>query len=463
MQTITPPTEDGATEVRAPDVRAELRAALSNGHASDLAVLRAASREELAQALGDLDPVELGRLVTRLGDEALAELIAELDAVDAARLLRKLGSAQAADVLEEMDPDDAADVVGELRPEEAEAILVEMDHEEAQDVRDLLSYPPESAAGIMTPDFVAVAPHLTVGEALAELGKVAEEAETIYYVYVTDPRTGQLLGVLSLRNLVLTPRWKLVSQVMNESVARVRADEDQETAAHVLDQQNLIALPVVDETDRLLGIITADDARDVLREEASEDIERLGGSQPLDEPYLRASVWHLFRKRVIWLLVLFVGGAYTGSVLQHFEVTLSEMVSLSFFIPLLIGTGGNVGSQTVTLLVRAMGVGEVQFHDLFRVLWREVRVGALLGTVMGVVTWLRATFLGVGVEIGPVVGVTALFIVVWAAAVGAVLPLVLHRLRLDPAVVSSPFISTLVDGTGLFLYLTIARVMLGLD
>lgn len=462
MQTVTPPTGDGAAEVQAPDVRAELRDALSNGHAPDLAVLRAAPREELTRALNELDPVQLGRLVTRLGDEALAELVAELDPFDAARLLRKLGSAQAADVLEEMDPDDAADVVGELRPEEAEAILVEMEQDEASDVRQLLSYPPESAAGIMTPDFVAVAPYLTVGEALAELGKVAEEAETIYYVYVTDPRTGRLLGVLSLRNLVLSPRWRLVSQVMNEEVTRVRADEDQEAAARLIDRQSLIALPVVDENDRMLGIITADDAQDVLREEASEDIERLGGSQPLDEPYLRASVWHLFRKRIIWLLVLFFGGAYTGSVLQHFEATLADMVSLSFFIPLLIGTGGNVGSQTVTMLVRAMGVGEVQFRDLLRVLWREVRVGALLGTVMGAATFLRATFLGVGVEIGPVVGVTSLFIVLWAASVGAVLPLVLHRMRLDPAVVSSPFISTLVDGTGLFLYLTIARMMLGL-
>jgi len=463
MQTVPPPTEDGAAEVRAPDVRAELRAAVSASRPPDIGVFHAVPREELTQALAELNAHELGRLVAHLGDEALAELVAELDPFDAARLLRKLGSAQAADVLEEMDPDDAADVVGELRPEEAEAILGEMEHEDAQDVRDLLSYPPESAAGIMTPDFVAVAPYLTVGEALAELGKVAEEAETIYYVYVTDPRTGVLLGVLSLRSLVLSPRWKLVSQVMNPDVTRVLADADQEVAAQLLDQHNLIALPVVAEGGRMLGIITADDAQDVLREEASEDIARLGGSQPLDEPYLRASIWHLFRKRVIWLLVLFFGGAYTGSVLQHFEDTLAGMVSLSFFIPLLIGTGGNVGSQTVTMLVRAMGVGEVQFRDLFRVLWREMCVGGLLGIVMGSATYLRATMLGVGVELGPVVGLTSLFIVVWAASVGAVLPLILHRIRLDPAVVSSPFISTLVDGTGLFLYLTIARMMLGID
>jgi magnesium transporter len=219
----------------------------------------------------------------------------------------------------------------------------------------------------------------------------------------------------------------------------------------------------VDDHDRLLGIITADDAADVLLEEAGEDIERLGGSQPLDEPYLRASIVHLFRKRIVWLLVLFVAEAYTGTVLRHFEDTMAEMVSLAFFIPLLIGTGGNVGSQTVTTLVRAMGVGEVQFRDLFRVLGRELAVGLLLGTVMGAATFVRAWTLGIGMEIGPVVAVTATFIVVWSAAVSAVLPLILHRLKIDPAVVSAPLITTLVDGTGLFLYFTIARIMLGLD
>jgi magnesium transporter len=456
MDTLTP---RGATTI---DVRAVLRASLAYGVPPDPALLIAAPREELAQALAELSPLELGRLVTRLGDEALADIVAELDPFDAARLIGKLGRAQAADVLEEMDPDDAADVMGELHPRDAEAILHEMEHEEAQDVRDLLTYPAESAAGIMTPDFVAVAPYLTADEALAQLGRVAEEAETIYYVYVTDPDTGRLLGVLSLRSLVLSPRWKLVSQLMYPDTTRIRADADQETAARLLDKHNFLALPVVDDQDRLLGIITADDAADVLLEEVGEDIERLGGSQPLEEPYLRASILHMFRKRVIWLLVLFVGGAFTGSVLNHFQDILNRVVSLTFFIPLLIGMGGNVGSQTVTTLVRAMGVGEVHFRDMFRVFWREASVGLLLGLVMGAVTYSRAWILGVGVEIGPVVAITALFIVVWAAMVAAVLPLVLHRMKVDPAVVSAPFISTLVDGTGLFMYCTIAQFMLGL-
>jgi magnesium transporter len=413
--------------------------------------------------LTELPPDELALVLAGLTDESLADVLAELDPFDAARLLGTLSRAQAADVLEEMDPDDAADVVGELEANEAEAILDEMEPADASELRGLLAYPPASAAGIMTPEFVAVSPFLTVDEALAQLGRVAEEAETIYYVYVTEPRTGRLLGVLSLRNLVLSPRWKLISQLMDTGVTRVRADADRETAARLLDKHNYLALPVVDADNRLLGIITADDAADVLLDEAGEDIERLGGSAPLEEPYLRASIGHLYRKRVIWLLVLFVAEAYTGTVLRHFESTLSEMVSLAFFVPLLIGTGGNVGSQTVTTLVRAMGVGEVDVHDLPRIVRRELIVGGLLGLTMGAATYVRAWTLGVGLEIGPVVAVTALFVVIWAALVAGILPLVLRRLKIDPAVVSAPLITTLVDGTGLFIYFTIAQMMLGLD
>ena len=457
-------------ETQTLEVREALRAALADGQAGaatvsgrTLALLRSAPPHEVAEALGELTPTELGLLFTRFGDEALAELIAELDPFDAARLLGKLSRAQAADVLEEMAPDDAADVVEEFVPGEAEAILVEMEREEAEDVRELLSYPAESAAGLMTPEYVALSPDLTANQALAALRRVAEEAETIYYAYVVEPDTDRLLGVLSLRNLVLSRPSTPIRELMVTDIARVRADADQEEAARLLDQRNLIALPVVDERDRLLGIITADDAADVLLEEVGEDMERLGGSQPLEEPYLHASVAHLVRKRILWLMILFVGGAYTGSVLSHFETTMSELIALSFFIPMLIGTGGNVGSQTVTTLVRAMAVGEVEFEDLFRVLGREVVVGGIMGLVMGAVTYLRAWTLGVGWSLGPVVALAALLIVVWAAAVAAVLPLILHRLRVDPAVVSAPLITTLVDGTGLFLYFTIARLMLHLD
>ena len=429
---------------------------------ADFAALRSLPRPELAHALRQLPPNALAALFVRLGDERLAELLAELDPSDAAQLISKLSHAQAADVLEQMAPDDAADVVEELKPRDAAAILIEMEAAEAEGLQELLGYPPESAGGLMTPEFVAVAPDLTADEALAALRQLAEEAETIYYIYVTEPETDRLLGVLSLRNLVLQPGTRLVRDLMIRDVVKVRADADRETAARLLDQHHLIALPVVDAEDRLLGIITADDAAEVLLAEAGEDIQRLGGSEPLEEPYFGTTVWQLFRKRIGWLLLLFVAAAYTGTVLQFFESTLTELVALAFFIPLLIGTGGNTGSQTVAILVRAIAVGEVQFHDALRVLQREGAVALLLGLVMGVAAFVRAVTLEQEPVIGLVVGASAFVIVLWAALVAALLPLLLKRLGLDPAVVSTPLITTIVDGTGLFIYFSIARLLLDL-
>jgi magnesium transporter len=426
----------------------------------DLATLRGLPYPELSARLRALEPAELAALFTQLGDEALAELLAELDPYDAAQLIGRLSRAQAADILEEMDPDDAVDVVEELKPGEAEAILTEMEPEEARDVRDLLAYPPNSAGRLMTPDFVAIGPDLSADDALAILRRVAAEAETIYYIFVTEPRTDRLLGVLVLRNLVLSRPGMRVRDLMVSDIVKVRVDADREEAARLLDRHHLLAIPVVDEEDRLLGIITADDAAEVLQEEAGEDIERLGGSQPLEEPYLRASVGHLFRKRIVWLLLLFAAQAYTGNVLGYFEGTLEAMIALTFFIPLLIGTGGNTGSQTVTMLVSALRVGEVTVADWIRVLRRETAVGCLLGLAMGTAGYVRALTLGVGVDVALVVALAALSIVVWAAMVAAVLPLALHRLRLDPAVVSTPLITTVVDGTGLLIYFLLARAIL---
>ncbi|HEX3246790.1 MAG TPA: magnesium transporter [Chloroflexota bacterium] len=430
---------------------------------AELATLGALPREELAQKLTDLRPLDLSELFQRIGDDGLAELVAELDPFDAARLLRKLSQSQAADVLEEMAPDDAADVVDELDPIAAEAILVAMDPDEAQELRELLTFESGSAGGIMTPEFLAVRPDVTAERALVGLRQLAGTTEQIYYTYVVEPDARRLLGVLSLRNLVLSSPTALVRDLMVTDVVKVHVDADQEDAARLLDQHHLIALPVVDSADRLVGIITADDAAAVLLEEAGEDLERMGGSQPLEEPYLRASVAHLFRKRIGWLLVLFVAEAYTGSVLRFYEDTLSEQIALAFFIPLLIGTGGNTGSQTVSTLIRAMAVGEVGFQDILKVLRREAAVGALLGLVMGAATYVRAWTLGVGIDVGPVVAMTATSVVIWAALVAAVLPLILRKLRVDPAVVSAPLITTLVDGTGLIIYFTVARLLLHLD
>jgi magnesium transporter len=313
----------------------------------------------------------------------------------------------------------------------------------------------------MTTEFVSISPTQTVAAAMRLIRAQAPSAETIYSIYVTD-HYGRLVGVLSLRDLVLADPHQLIADVMRRQVLRLPAHADQEEAARVLLEHNLLAIPVVDERERLVGVVTADDVADVIEEEATEDIERLGGSEPLDEPYMGASIVQLFRKRVVWLMVLFIAGTYTSAVLHAFSDTLAQVVALTFFIPLLIGTGGNVGSQVVTTVVRAMAVGDVVFSDLWRVLRRELVVGLAVGIVMSAAIFIRAETMAVEFPVSIVVGLAAIFIVVWAAAVAAILPLILRKIGVDPAVVSAPFITTLVDGTGLFLYLTIARMVLDL-
>jgi magnesium transporter len=414
-----------------------------------------------AELVPHLDTREVAVLIQWLPDAELPDLLAELEPADAAAILRTLSGPAAADLLEAMDPDDATDVVEELPRAEAEQILIQMEPAEAAEIRELLAYPPDSAGSIMTPAFVAVDPELRADQAIAALRRVAAEAETLYYAYVIDTDE-HLLGVLSLRHLVLARPDTRVRDLIVRDPIRVRADADQETVGRLLRDRNLLALPVVDAEDHLLGIITVDDVLDVLEEETTEDIEKLGGSEPLDEPYLRIGVVRLAWKRVRWLLVLFIAEAYTGTVLRHFEDELQRAVALTFFIPLLIGTGGNTGTQITTTLTRALALGDVALGDLFRVLRKEWSVAILLGAVMAAASFIRAWTLGVDPHVGTVVAITAAGIVLWAATVAAILPLVLRHLGLDPAIVSGPFITTIVDGTGLVLYFEIARRLLGL-
>ncbi len=442
----------------------ELHAALAAGDSERARALAERLVDDDALLLLEgLNPDELTRLFVILGDEALGDLLSRLDDHDAADILERMSAAQAADILEEIDPDDATDIFAEVEPEVGEGILVQMEPAEAAEIRELMSYPPDTAGGIMTPAFVAIAPNLRADQTVAALRRVAEEAETVNYVYVTDPDE-RLLGVLSLHRLVLTRPETPVRELMFRDPITVRVDTDQEAAARILTERDLLALPVVDHDGRLVGIITADDVADVLEEEATEDIERLGGSQPLEEPYLRASPTLLFRKRIVWLLVLFLAQFVTVSILGHYESLIDQATVLSLFVPILIGTGGNVGSQTVTTIIRAMALGEAAPRHVLRILRKEMATGLALGTVMACLMFGRALLTEQGTtEVGLTVAATVLAITVWAATVGAVLPLALSRLKVDPAVVSAPFISSLVDGTGLVIYFTLAQIILNIS
>jgi len=421
-----------------------------------------AEQGELAAALEQLSLDQLRQLADLLGDETLSDILSELEPDEAASVLERLGSAEAADVLEAMAPDDAADVLAQLAPENASQILVAMEPLEAEELKSLLAYPPDSAGGRMTPAFVALSPDIRVDQAIAALRTLAQAAETIYYVYVTDEH-GHLLGVVSMRDLVLSPPDRTVGEIMETDIVKVQATADQEEAARLLTSEGLIAIPVVDDQNRLLGIITADDVADILEQEVTEDIERLGGSQPLDIPYMKASPILLWRKRIGWLLLLFIAEMYTGTVLRHFQREIEQVVALSFFVPLLIGTGGNAGSQVVTTLVRAMALEKIGLRDIPRIIPKEFATAMLLGAVMALAAFARAEILQVGTVVALTVAIAIWGIVLWAVTVASVLPLVLRRLGIDPAVVSSPFIATLVDGTGLVIYFTVARLTLGLQ
>jgi magnesium transporter len=416
---------------------------------------------EWAALVPRLDPPEVAVLLQWLPDEEIPEVLEELDPHEAAAILRTLSQQQAAQLLAEMDPDDAADVVENLSEPEANQILVRMDPVEADEIRRLSDFEPDTAGGIMTPEFVAVAADATADSAIAAIRSLVGQAETVDYVYVVDGER-HLIGVLSLYRLMLSPGRTAVTDLIAPTTVRVRASADRETAANLLTERNLLAIPVVDDADHLLGIITQDDVADVLEAEATEDIERLGGSQPLNVPYRLSSVPLLVRKRIGWLLLLFVAEAYTGTVLRAFTDELEAAVALSFFIPLLIGTGGNIGSQTVTLIVRAMALNEVSLRDVGWIAWKELRVGLILGVIMAVIAFGRSQLLNVGTNIGFVVAAAILAICLWSATVAAILPLTLRRLGIDPAVVSAPLITTLVDGTGLVIYFEVAKLLLKL-
>ncbi|MBN1953559.1 MAG: magnesium transporter [Anaerolineae bacterium] len=440
-----------------------------------LARLRSAlERDDIAGATAILEalrPADQADLFSELDDHEQVVLLPELAIADSANILEKMEEREAADlvalllpevvvpIVEKMEPDEAADLLGDLAPEQAEAVLAGLD--DPEEVRPLLLHSDDSAGGLMTSEVLALRRKMTAGEALQAIRLWQPEAEEIYYLFVVD-REGVLDGVVSLRQLVVARPDDRLETIMDQEVISVLAGTDKEECARLMSRYDLLALPVVGDTGKLLGMVTVDDMVDVLVDEATEDIQRLGGAQPLDRPYLDMGTLSIFRKRVGWLLLLFVTESLTGSVLRHFEAELHAVVALAFFVPLLIGTGGNAGTQTTSTLIRSLAVGEVAPRDALHALWHELRVGLLLGLAMSIIAYARALSWGSGHELALTVSLAILAIVVWANGLGALLPILATRFKIDPAVVSGPVMSTLVDATGLFIYFTIARLVLGL-
>ncbi len=440
--------------------------------------LRVADDVALVELLEGYHPADIAEVMERLEDEDSIRLFRVLDLVRAAEVLDELDTDTArylldnevperiASLLDILPADDVAELVSEVtNTEKQESILQDLANrapEDAQDVRDLLAFKPGTAGRLMTDRFVSLAPEQSAESAFATLRSFADEAETFNALYVLEGK--RLVGVLSLRDLLRARPHQQLSELMIRDIVSIPADLDQEEVARLVAKYDFTALPVVLSNGTMAGIVTVDDVVDILHEEQTEDL--LKQSAISAEPgmrnlsYFSVPIWRVVRSRVGWLMLLFVGGTITGEILRSAQSSLHQVTALATFIPLLIGTGGNTGAQSVSTIIRAIAMGEIRGRDLLLVLVRELCGGLLLGLLLGSIAFIWASARGNAFEISLVVALTIVAVCTWANLMGSLIPMAAQKLKIDPALVSAPLITTLVDATGLIIYLTIARLLL---
>lgn len=440
--------------------QASIAAETAEMHPADLAdVAEAFPRARVPQFLAALPPDRAADVLEYLNEDLRAEV---LEAMSAER---------AAELVGEMTPDDRADVLETLEDNVADDILEELEPEARRETERLLEYAPDSAGGLMTTEIVTVPQMMSVEEALASVRAVARSGnkEALYAIYVTDAQ-GTLTGVMSLRELLAAPEGVPVSEVAWTEVRSVPPSADREVVARLISEYDLVALPVVESDGRVVGVITVDDVIDAIQEEQTEDVQKLGGMEAIDDPYLQTSFLQMIRKRAGWLCILFVGEMLTASAMGYYEHHLQRAAVLAIFIPLIISSGGNSGSQSTSLIIRAMALQEVRLSDWWRVAMRELPSGLVLGTILGiigvtrVVLWQELGLYDYGVYYVPLaaaVGLALLGVVTFGTMAGSMLPFIMRRIGFDPASASAPFVATLVDVTGLVIYFSVAMLLMG--
>lgn len=440
----------------------EVRAALLRddlgGAVAIIEGMRPIDQAELFAELKDSDQVAL---LSEMQPPVAADILEDLENSEAAELAAALPDDVIIPIVNEMEPDEAADLLGDIHPTQVETLLTGMEEDNQEMMRDLLVFPDDTAGGLMTTIFLALRAGMTAREALQQIHDWEEEPEDPFNIFIID-RNGRLCGTITLYELVSANPGDTLELFMDREVYHVRVDTDQEECARMMSRYDLVSLPVVNPAGLMVGLITVDDIIDILEDEATEDIQRLGGTLPLTDSYLNSGVLGVFGKRIGWLLVLFLTATLTGSVMRLFERDLAAVASLAVFIPLLIGTGGNAGSQTTSTIIRALAVGDLDWKDAWRSLWHELRIGLILGLGMALAAYARSWSWGYSTDMSLTVSLAIFAIVVWANGLGAVLPLLATRLKIDPTVISGPVMSTLVDAFGLFIYFSIARGILGL-
>lgn len=431
------------------------------------------NEESLRMVMDKLHPSNIADILRELETEDITFLLQAIHLEDAihslevlqdheqGEIIRNLEQPRAAKLLEGMAADERVDIIQRLERNEREELLKQLPDTERKDIETLAQYSGETAGGLMTTNFAYLYRENTVQEGLRKIRNISDQPEELYYLYIVDEEK-RLHGIVTMRDLLSAHDETKLEEIAETDLITVDPEEDQEMVAQLLQKYNFVAIPVTDDERNLLGIVTSDDVMEVVEQETSEDFQRLGGSEPLDRPYFDLSILRMSRKRVGWLLLLFVGGTLTSSVIGMFEKQLHQELLLSYFVPLLIGTGGNAGAQAVTTVIRALALDEVRWENIFSVVYREFLTGLLMGTALGIAGFLFVAGFWPGkLRVGLVVAATIPLICVWANIVASIIPIVAERVGIDPTVISAPLITTLVDATGLVMYFVMATLILG--
>lgn len=422
---------------------------------------------EFLTELGEEDPVKMATVFRLLSKEQGAEVFAELDAPEQQEIINSITDKELGEIVEDMYVDDAVDMMEELPANIVKRVMRTATPETRNIINQYLKYPENSVGSIMTAEFVDLKKYMNVRESIARIRRVGEDKETIYVCYVTNAHR-KLEGVVTVKELLLSDDEAVISDIMDENVIFVRTTDDRSDAAERISDYDLLAIPVVDKEDRLVGIVTVDDVIDVLEEETTEDFDLMSGVSPSDTPYSRATVVELWKRRIPWLMFLMLSATFTSMIITHFEDALATYAVLTGFIPMLMGTGGNSGSQSSTAVIRSLSIGDTEPSDILSVIWKEIRVAVMCGVCLACVNFVKMLvvdrmLLGnpdVTTLVAFTVSATIVFVVIFAKAVGCTLPMIAEKIGIDPAVMASPLISTITDAVSLLIYFALSTLIL---
>jgi len=429
--------------------------------------------DEAQRILANLHPADIAQILSEIknGNKKLffqmmtsskaAEVLEEFEPYDRLHIIEEMSEAETINILENMSVDEIIDLFQQMPTAQAESLLRKLPKEDYEELKSLLKMAEDTAGGLMTTDYVYIYSDTTVSEAIADVRQFGHKAETIYYIYVVD-NNKQLKGVLSLRELITAPRDKKIHEIMHTNIVSVHVDLDQEEVAKIISRYSLLAVPVVNDSNRLLGIVTVDDAMEVMEEENTEDIHRMAGITPEEDSALSRTIWGASKKRLLWLIICLIGDMLSGTVIDGFSNVLESMVTLAFFIPVLMATGGNVGTQSLALAVRSLATEKLSRKNLFRFILGETLAGLQLGIICGGIITLLAYFWQNNVQLSIAVGLSMCTSLLLASLIGVLVPLLFKLINIDPAVASGPFITTIVDISTLTVYFTVSKYMIDL-